>query len=47
MKEAKGGTFAKADMNIIRKALAEYARSCPDEESKPVANLIHRLGRIS
>lgn len=53
--EAKGGAFAPADMKLIRKALHVYLTECVLEEEangeahpdvKPIANLLHRIGRI-
>ena len=56
MKESKGGTFAPADMPVLKNALFYYKqmlvmsegseRNVSDELSK-VANLLHRIGRIS
>lgn len=56
MKESKGGTFAPADMKVLKSALYCYRlallrnedseRSSSDELTK-VANLLHRLDRIS
>lgn len=46
MNEAKGGTFAPADMKLIKKALSKYARDCEDSEVHQIANLMHRIGRI-
>lgn len=56
IKEAKGGAFAPADMDILKRALHAYKynllcdeeneREISDELAK-VANLIHRIGRIA
>lgn len=56
MKESKGGTFAPADMPVLKNALFYYKqmlvmseeseRNVSDELLK-VANLLHRIGRIS
>ncbi len=54
--ENKGGTFAPADMPLIKNALFYYKnmlvatedseRNTSDELAK-VANLLHRIGRIA
>lgn len=56
IKEAKGGAFAPADMDILKRALHAYKynllcdeeneREISDELAK-VANLLHRIGRIA
>jgi len=56
IKEAKGGAFAPADMEILKRALYSYKdvlvrteeseRNTSDELAK-VANLLHRIGRIA
>jgi hypothetical protein len=56
IKEAKGGTFAPADMPLIKNALFYYKdmlvkseeseRNTSDELTK-VASLLHRIGRIA
>jgi len=56
IKEAKGGTFAPADMPILKNALFYYKdmlvkseeseRNTSDELTK-VASLLHRIGRIA
>jgi hypothetical protein len=56
IKEAKGGTFATADMEILKRALHAYKdvlvrteeseRETSTELAK-VANLLHRIGRIA
>lgn len=56
IKEAKGGTFAPADMELLKRALFSYKdqlvrteeseRNTSDELTK-VANLLHRIGRIA
>lgn len=55
-KEAKGGTFAPADMPVLKRALFHYktmlvmtseTERYADEELSKVANLIHRIGRIA
>lgn len=44
MKEAKGGTFAPADIALIKNALSHYARlDISDSEQRQIANLLHRL----
>ena len=47
-KEARGGTFAPADIKLIKTALIEYTKShnLDDVEQSKVVNLLHRLGRI-
>jgi len=48
-KEARGGTFAPADMNIIKEALAYYVHSSGSltiVEERQITNLLHRLNRI-
>lgn len=44
----KGGTFATADIPIIKTALLHYATTLKesDDNLKKIANLLHRLGRI-
>ena len=54
--ENKGGTFAPADMDLLKRALRYYKdmlvstedseRNTSDELAK-VANLLHRIGRIA
>jgi hypothetical protein len=56
VKESKGGTFAPADMEILKRALHSYKdvlvrteeseRNTSDELTK-VALLLHRIGRIA
>ena len=56
MKELKGGTFAPADMKVLKSALYCYRlallrnedseRSASDDLTK-VANLLHRIDRIA
>lgn len=56
IKESKGGTFAPADMSVLKNALFYYKqmlvmseeseRNVSEELSK-VANLLHRIGRIA
>ena len=56
IKEAKGGTFAPADIPLIKNALFYYKdmlvkseeseRNTSDELTK-VASLLHRIGRIA
>ena len=50
-KEAKGGTFAPADIKLIKKvllaALSDSNNSLTADEERQAANLVHRLGRIS
>ena len=50
-KEAKGGTFAPADIDLIKRILIAHVSDSslpltPAEEQQAV-NLIHRLGRIN
>ena len=56
IKEAKGGTFAPADMPILKNALfyykdmlvkSEESERNVSEELAKVANLLHRIGRIA
>lgn len=47
---AKGGTFATADMRLIRDALMFYVKNngdITDADTSQASNLIHRLGRIA
>jgi len=55
-KEAKGGTFSSADIPLIKRALHVYLIDCqraveserdPHPDVNQIANLLHRLGRIS
>jgi len=47
-KQAKGGTFSSADVPLIKRALDHYLRlDISNSEVNQIANLIHRLGRIS
>jgi hypothetical protein len=50
-KEAKGGTFAPADVTLIRKLLMAYVSNTSVtltvQEEQQAVNLLHRLGRIS
>ena len=50
-KAAKGGTFAPADVDLIKKLIMGYVTDSsmtlsPQEEQQAI-NLLHRLGRIS
>jgi hypothetical protein len=57
VKEVKGGTFAPADIPVIKRALQLYVTEIQriegysDRDSHPdlsiAANLLHRLGRIT
>jgi len=57
VKEVKGGTFAPADIPVIKRALQHYVTECmrvegysdrdPHPDLNTAANLLHRLGRIS
>ena len=54
MKEVKGGTFAPADMDILKRALYAYKDALMKDsaldvssELAKVASLLHRIGRIS
>lgn len=43
-KQAKGGVFAPADIELIKNALSYYARlDISDSEQRQIANLMHRL----
>lgn len=56
MKQSKGGTFAPADIPVIKRALQQYIKNCtqiegfsdrdPHPDLNAAANLLHRLGRI-
>lgn len=50
-KESKGGTFAPADIKLIKTLLTAYltdsSYALSTEENRQAANLLHRLGRIS
>lgn len=56
VKEVKGGTFAPADIPVIKRALQSYVKECmqiegysdrdPHPDLSIAANLLHRLGRI-
>jgi hypothetical protein len=54
--ENKGGTFAPADMELLRRALRYYkdmlvsteeSERASSPELMQVANLLHRIGRIA
>ena len=50
-KQAKGGTFAPADVELIKKLIMSHVTDSsitlnPQEEQQAI-NLLHRLGRIS
>lgn len=54
--EVKGGTFAPADMELLKRSLycykdmlsrIEESERITSPELKQVANLLHRIGRIS
>jgi len=54
--EAKGGTFAPADMDLLKRALRYYkdmlvsteeSERASSPELMQVANLLHRIGRIA
>lgn len=55
-KEAKGGTFAPADLPLIKKALHIYLVDCmrtegysdrdPHPDVSKISSLLHRIGRI-
>lgn len=57
VKESKGGTFAPADIPVIKRALQRYITECvvtegyserdPHPDLAQAANLLHRLGRIN
>lgn len=43
-KQVKGGVFAAADIDLIKKALDHYTNlDIPDQEIRQAANLLHRL----
>ena len=56
VKEVKGGTFAPADIPVIKRALQSYVAAVqriegysdrdPHPDLSVAANLLHRLGRI-
>jgi hypothetical protein len=50
-REAKGGTFAPADVTLIKKLLMAYVTdssiTLSSQEEQQAINLLHRLGRIS
>lgn len=56
-REARGGAFAPADIPVIKRALQVYLIDCmrtegygdrdPHPDVAPIANLLHRLGRIT
>jgi len=50
-KLAKGGTFAPADVKLIKKlllaALTDENSTLTVEEQRQASHLVHRLGRIS
>lgn len=45
IRAAKGGVFAAVDIELIKKAVAQYAQSenITDKEQRQAANLLHRL----
>jgi hypothetical protein len=46
-KQVKGGTFAPADIELIKNALNYYLRLyLSNDEERQIANLLHRLNRI-
>ena len=50
-KEARGGTFAPADIKIIKEALIAYINNGVNTnltitEERQIINLLHRLNRI-
>lgn len=56
VKESKGGTFAPADMEILKRALhcyrdmlvrIEESERVTSPELVNVSNLLHRIGRIA
>ncbi len=49
MQQAKGGVFAQADIELLRKALEYYIKNCKTLDSNEEAKtslLFHRLGRM-
>jgi hypothetical protein len=50
-KQAKGGTFAPADIDLIKKLIMGYVTDSSlilsKQEEQQAINLLHRLGRIS
>jgi hypothetical protein len=56
MRESKGGTFSTSDFKLIKKALISYKDEVimsdieaeeKENELSAIANLLHRLGRLS
>jgi hypothetical protein len=48
-KEARGGTFAPADVKIIKDSLdyyVHYSDTITADDERHIANLLHRLNRI-
>ena len=47
-KEAKGGTFAPADIPLIKAALQTHVKTLDDNhpDVSKIASLLHRLGRV-
>jgi hypothetical protein len=50
-KQAKGGTFAPADVDLIKKLIMSHITDSSiylsKQETQQAINLLHRLGRIS
>ena len=48
-REARGGAFAPADMPLLKEALYALAKTldADDDRVSKVANLLHRIGRVS
>jgi hypothetical protein len=50
-KQAKGGTFAPADIDLIKKLIMSHVTdssiTLSQQEEQQAINLLHRLGRIS
>jgi hypothetical protein len=50
-KQSKGGTFAPADVDLIKKLIMSHITdssiSLTPQENQQAINLLHRLGRIS
>lgn len=50
-KEARGGAFAPADIDLIKRLIMSYVTDSSltlnKQEEQQLVNLLHRLGRIS
>ncbi len=50
LQKVKGGVFAQADIDLLKKALEFYIKSKKDldpKEQSKISLLFHRLGRMS